>query len=340
MSACHIEIKFQQPEREYRAGDTIHGTVLIEVEKKLRCRSVQLSAYWKTHGRGNTARENYFQKTLRDGDFEAADTLEFPFEFTPPQAPLTYHGRYINIDHYVAVRADLPWARDKKCEEEFFLRVGELAPDTEVEGITLEQKNGCRVMAGLITAAAIFMVCGYLFMTAGSIWFLLGLIPAAAIAFLSLRSRLAERRLGEVKWGTLNTCFPNEAMPSLLQIGPVGNVRIQSITTKVKGVESAVSGSGTDRTTHSHVLHESSQVVCENPESRRGEVLEFSVPLPFPDSNAWSLELPDNQIKWFVSLTIRLSGWPDWSQTREIQFIGAPPPDEPGNDSNPAINVN
>lgn len=340
MSACHIDIKFLRPRREYRSGETIQGLVSLQVEKKLRCRSIQLSGYWKTHGRGNTARENYFQQTLRTGDFDGPGNFEFPFEFTPPPAPLTYHGRYINIDHYVAVRADLPWARDQKCEEEFFLRVGELTSETGLEEITLEQKNGCLVIAGLITAAAIFLISGYLCMTIGSLWFLLGMIPATAVAFLSLRSRLAEQRLGEVKWGTLNTCFPNEVMPSLLQIGPIGNIRIQNITAKVRGVESAVSGSGTDRTTHLHVLHESSQVICENPTTRRGEVLEFPVPLMFPDSKAWSLELPDNQIKWFVSLTIRLSGWPDWIQTREIQLIGSPQPIDSPNDTDPTSNSN
>lgn len=324
MSACHIEIKFVQPQREYRSGETIQGVVTVEVEKKLRCRAVQLSGYWKTHGRGNTARENYFQRTLRTGDFDSPGTFEFPFEFTPPHAPLTYHGRYINIDHYVAVRADLPWARDQKCEEEFFLRVGESASEGATEEITLEQKNGCSVLAGLITSGIILLISGFLTMKGGNLWFLLGIIPAIAIAFLSLRRHLAEQRLGEVKWGTLNTCYPNEAMPSLVQVGPIGNVRILDITAAIKGVESAVSGSGTKRTTHSHILHESSEVICKNPAARRGEVLEFPVPLEFPDSQAWSLELPDNQIKWYVTLTIRLAFWPDWTQTREIQFVGLP----------------
>jgi hypothetical protein len=322
MSKCDISVEFRPADRQYRTGATVQGLVRVEVHEDVQCRGLALNAFWKTHGRGNTARQNYFHQTFSEGSWQAGQTLEFEFEFTPPLTPLTYHGRYLNIDHYVSVRADIPWSIDPRCEEEFLWQAGSQVPELAEAAPVLESRSGCGRTIGLLVAAGLAVAAVLVAVVAGlqAGWLLL--IPAALLTFLCLRRRLAERKLGEVKWGTLATAFAGEAMPSLLQIGPLGNVKIREVTTAVRGIEQVVSGSGTDTTTHTHSLHNEQRILVSAPKTRRGEVLELEPELLFPQSSAWSVDLPDNRVIWTVTLAIRLAFWPDWVETREVTLLG------------------
>ena len=336
MSKCDIAVEFYRPDREFRTGQTIQGWIRVSVDKNLDCRALHLNVFWKTHGRGNTTRKNYFQQTLFQGEWLVGESYEYPFEFSPPLAPLTYHGRYLNIDHYVSVRADIPWAIDPRCEEEFMWRVGSEATDPGAGQPVLEGKGGCGRKAGLTLAALLLIGSAAMPLLGLSGWYLLLAIPALLVAFLSLRSLLSRHKLGDVKWGTLETGFAGESMPSLLQIGPVGNVKIKEVTATIYGIESVVSGSGTDATTHVHRLHEEHQVLVAAPTIRRGSLLELEPTILFPKTDAFSVNLPDNKIVWSVTIAIRLPWWPDWVQTREIVLVGRPQ-DKTDENPNPAF---
>lgn len=324
MSKCDISIDFFRPDREFFTGQSIQGWVRVSVNKRIKCRGLNLNAYWKTHGRGNTTRQNYFQQNLFTGDWEVGETYEYPFEFQPPVSPQTYHGHYLNIDHFVAVRADIPWAIDARREEEFMWRVGTEMPEPGEEHPVLESGNGCLANIGLAAAVALAVAAIVLPLTGVSFFFLLLLLPALLLAFLSLRTRLAVRKLGEVQWGTLGTCYAGEAMPCILQIGPVNHVKINKITATIHGIESVVSGSGTDATTYTHELFEKEILAADAPQVTRGEFIELEPEITFPETNAFSFDYPDNKIRWTVTLAIRLAMWPDWVQTREVLLAGRP----------------
>ena len=111
MASLETEIEFTHPDKRFRTGQHVTGVVRMQANQKLKCRSVQLVACWETHGPGDITRENYHQEILRSGDFAEGEAGEFPFDFAPPNHPLTYHGHLVNVDHYVLVRADTPWDR-------------------------------------------------------------------------------------------------------------------------------------------------------------------------------------------------------------------------------------
>ncbi len=324
MNRCDLSIEFSHADREFQTGEGVRGQVHVVVNKDLRCRGLQLSCFWKTHGRGNTTRQNYYQQMLFQGNWQEGETYTYPFEFQPPLAPLTYHGRYLNIDHYVAVRADIPWAVDPRGEEEFMWRVGREAPKPANEEPVLDAGGGCGRRFGLLLAGLLGLLTVLLPALGMGIWFLLLALPAAVLAFLSWRSALAERKLGAVQWGTLGTAYPGETLPALLQVGPLGNVKIREITATLVGVESVTSGSGTDAKTHTHELHREHQIIASAPVTRRGTVLELQPQIRFPDIDAFTVNLPDNTITWSLTLAIRLVGWPDWVQRREVILVGRP----------------
>ena len=113
-------------------------------------------------------------------------------------------------------------------------------------------------------------------------------------------------------------------MPSRLLIGPIGNVNIKNITATLYGCESVTSGSGTDATTYTHQLYNQSIVLTDSPAVTPGKVMEFEPQFMIPSTNALSVDLPDNKIRWVATLAIRLKWWPDWVQSREIKVVAAP----------------
>jgi len=323
MSKCDISIEFYRPDREFQTGQSVQGWVRIKVDKDIKCRGLSLNVFWKTHGRGNTSRQNYFQQNLFQGQWLASESYEYPFEFTPPISPQTYHGHYLNIDHYVSVRADIPWALDPRREEEFLWRVGSEAEELSQQQAVLEQGRGCaNVGLAFSVAAAIAVIVTAVVVK--SFWLLLILLPLLFIGFLCLRDRLAERKLGSVTWATLGSTYAGQAMPCSLHIGPVSRVQIKEITAVTEGSETVVSGSGTDATTYTHELFKKKTVIASSPSIALGASLELQPEILFPETDAFSIDLPDNKIRWNVTLAIRLAGWPDWVQSREIRLIGSP----------------
>lgn len=124
MSERVIRIELDRANRTYEAGDRVTGRIVIVVTGDVNCRGVQLSRYWSTHGRGNRNRGPVHESTLYAGPLRRGQSYSFPFEFTAPATPFTYHGHFLNVDHYLVVNVDLAWARDPEVTEEFIVVPG------------------------------------------------------------------------------------------------------------------------------------------------------------------------------------------------------------------------
>ncbi len=116
MSKCDFEVEFDRDNRTYLAGEQVSGTVRLRVNKTVQCRKVSIKGLWKTHWRGNHASDEYFEQTVFEGELIEGQTYEFKFEFAAGLHPWTYRGHHLNIDHYIHVRIDVPWALDPKYE--------------------------------------------------------------------------------------------------------------------------------------------------------------------------------------------------------------------------------
>ncbi len=133
MSKCEIGIEFDRSGREYHGGDKVAGTITIAVREEVKCSRVVLARGWRTHGRGNTEHGEETKEPLSGACVLApGETVQYPFSFTASREPLTYHGQYLSVDHYVSVRVDVPWALDPKAEEDYIVlplrgRAGESA---------------------------------------------------------------------------------------------------------------------------------------------------------------------------------------------------------------------
>ena len=343
MSKCDLQIVFDRPDRTFRGGDEVAGTVHVKVNQDVQCNGLVVEHFWQTHGRGNTATGPKQKQVLFQGNLRAGETLSYPFAFTVPDGPPTYHGNYLNVDHYVAMHVDVPWAFDPKCREEYvLLPSGRDWGCRPALAATSQNFKKFFSTAG-VPIGVLLIVLGVIFScTIGVV-----LIPiGCAVLFFSLRKSLAEKKIGTVKlnWGS-SSVSPGGSFPLEICFTPRHSSALNGITAKLLGVERCVSGSGTNKHTHTHKLHEQTvplvqacQVTAQRPVRVQGSVR-------VPEGDAFTFSAHDNDLIWSLEVRVDIPLWPDWVEKRvltvrppaEAEFVepiavepiavGQPPPE-------------
>ncbi len=287
MSRCELKIEFYRPERVFRTGGPVQGWVSVRVDRNIPCRGLSLLARWVVHGRGNPSQRNYHTETLFQGQWLAGEQYEYSFEFQPPCQPLSWHGCHVNVDHVVSVRADIPWTVENRCEEKFFWLPGTQPTASSPASPSSHSPHSAASDAG-------------------------GLAN-------QIRTGIAALRLGSVDWRTPDSAVPGELLKTQLSIGPGRRADLRGIELTLSAFEVAIRGSGKTRKTARHKLFCQRYPVPHEKFARPGgadPVAGYS--LEFPQTDAWSLDLPDNQVAWWLTLRIRTAWWPDWIQSRRI----------------------
>jgi len=128
-----------------------------------------------------------------------------------------------------------------------------------------------------------------------------------------MRKWIPEATLGkvDVQWGSLEVC-PGGRMPVRLSLTPRKSLAINGITAQLTGQEQCVSGSGTNTTTHKHVLYQHTITLAPAIQLTAGQPLEFSGLVEIPSTDAYTFHATDNNLIWSVQLRIDIPRWPDW----------------------------
>ncbi len=318
MSKVDIQIEFDRSDRDYRAGETVSGAVTILANQDVDCNGLVLEHFWQTHGKGNRDEGANHRYTLYTGPWRAGETARYPFEFKAPNGPPTYRGNYLNIDHYVRVRADLPWAFDPKVQEEFLL-----APSRRIdyEGVpeSEQQQNAPRYFTKhFVIGGVVFLLLGVMCMFPFGII----LIPLAMFCFwMALRNSMLEKRLGDVQLQCGAThVTPGTTLPVRIQFTPRKAFRINGITASLTGHERCVSGSGTNTTTYTHKLHDETFQIAAAHELVPNARADFAFEVPIPETDAYSFKSSDNQIAWELNARIDIPKFPDWKR-KEVLLV-------------------
>ncbi|MCP4782208.1 MAG: hypothetical protein GY878_01490 [Fuerstiella sp.] len=323
MAKCDIRITFDNPDRVYRGGDTVVGAVHIQVNEDIRCNGILLTHYWRTHGRGNTARGEKHEVRLSEiVPLQAGEELHFPFEFASEIWPLTYHGHHINLDHFVHVGVDVPWAIDPQHEEEYILLPGERPPEfTGGRGEVIEFTKKATEVKGLVKVLLFVIVAVLLAVLAA---FAVVLIPVFLVGggiYWIWKSMIASR-VGEVELKVPHLVVgPGEQWPLELGFTPKKTFPVNGITLKIFAQEAATSGSGTNSTTHRHTLYEEMHTLHPAGALLAGERFSEQFMIDFPETDAWSIAESDNKIAWSAEIRIDIPRFPDWSKKEELQVI-------------------
>lgn len=332
-NVCDITFEFDNRNRIFEIGESVSGTLQLTPQRSVQCKDIKLELFWRTHGRGNRAQG---KATTLDVDFnelslELGQTYSFPFRFNAPPGPLTYRGHYLNVDWYLRAVLDLPLRPgflDPKDETEILLLPKEgvyvdLGPKYEMPTAEVQRANKVQRPAVLIGAffsafSLLFVLpalqsggfVSLFFLLIPGIFFLVGL----ALIFGGLRNRLATQRLGEVDLEfNERELVPGETLTCQLSFTPKSAVDLTRLRFKLEAKEKVVSGSGTNKTTHTHTLFEEERTPLESQTLNAGELTEITESFTLPLDAPYTFAAEDNQLLWELNVLIDTKGILDWS---------------------------
>ena len=80
MAKCDLSIKLDHPDAVYPGGGKVTGTVTVRADANVKCKGLEVSSGWRTHGRGNVASGTEQTETLFTGEWMAGQQEEYRFE--------------------------------------------------------------------------------------------------------------------------------------------------------------------------------------------------------------------------------------------------------------------
>tara|TARA_B100000809_G_scaffold264212_1_gene319437 strand:+ start:817 stop:2355 length:1539 start_codon:yes stop_codon:yes gene_type:complete len=319
MSRCDITIDFDRPDRKYHGGETVSGEVHVRVNKDTTSDGIVLENMWTTHGYGNSdGRGLELQELAKRTQLKAGQKMSFPFSFTAARQPITYHGHHINIDHYVTAHIDVPWALDPKVTEDYLLLPGKPPPempDKRDELIDFTPESSSKFHGCL-------MALLYAVIVSIAIPFAPIILPVLGVIWI--RKKMVARRLGGIELTTPHLLVaPGEDWPLELKFTPKKSFRINGIQAEILGREAATAGSGTNKTTKTHKVHDEVYELESEGQISAGESFDRKYTVPFPETDAYSLAEEDNKITWTVKVRIDIPWFPDWTSKPTVQVLPA-----------------
>ncbi len=332
MSKCSLSIELERPDFTYRPGELVRGRIEVTALEDCTCDGLSIELMWRTHGRGNRAKGDPNLQSLGKAQWKADETRSYPFELTLPAGPVTYHGNLINVDWYLDARADIPWALDPKAEREILLVPGPAEGEMRSAGgyrdparpgiarydVGGPKRTGWQGRAGVGTRVFFGLLFGGIggvaFYQSHSVFTLVFVLVGLGIAGGALLRPVAESRIGvpEVEIDP-NELRAGERATVRLILAPVSRAHINGVSMEVRGQEIAVSGSGTNRTTHRHDLFRApSKLDGPTGAVEAGARAQFQGTLALPPDAAPSFRATDNEVRWSVTIRVDIEGWPDW----------------------------
>ncbi|TWU43982.1 hypothetical protein Q31b_15160 [Novipirellula aureliae] len=332
MAKCDLSINLDdKADVLHDGGSTIRGTVRVDVDNDVKCNGLIVESAWRTHGRGNIAKGSTDKVTLFTGHWTAGQHVEYPFELKIADWPPTYHGHYLNIDHYIDARVDIPWSFDPKASVPFLVRAAcdntqAVVPRTtkQINGIA----GGC--IAALVIAGFAMFVAAFVIGDGGIIPIIfLGAFGLIGASVFLVKSVLPKWVLGQVACDLgMTTVSPGQTIKGQLSFSPRKNLQINGITMKVSANEQCISGSGSNKKTHHHRLFQSTETLEGATTLSANRPLHYDFSYQIPNDAPFSVELRDNKLHWIVEVSIDIPRWPDWRKKIKLQVL----PDESASD--------
>ena len=331
MAKCDLSIELDDPDKIYSGGSQISGVVRVRADADVKCKGLEVSSGWKTHGRGNVASGTQATVQLFAGEWIAGAQSEYRFELPVSDWPPSYHGHYLNIDHYIDARAKIPWGFDPKASVPFMMR-----PACGPEGAI--KSSAVTEVSGVIGCVLISLVIALFFGIGGMIaiaTFPIGLIILVAIGLIGFslwlfKVFLPKYLLGDVQCSlTEDAVSPGQSVSGELVIQPRRNVPINAITVNFEAREQCVSGSGSNRTTHKNVIFEQLETLQGRPRCRPARSIDFNWNSLCPITLPYSIDLDDNDLIWNAGLRVDIPRWPDWKQELVVTVVPGAADDQP-----------
>lgn len=312
MSACQLKIELDEPNRTRKAGELVTGQVVVQSDKDIRCKGLTVTSYWTTHGRGNTARGDVELSKLFEGEWQSGKEYRYPFKLATANWPPTYYGTLLNVSHFVQAQAALPWASDPKALVEYTLYAVDSPADLAPTSNQVKKSGWLGWIFGPILLLLLAMFIPILL-------FLLIPISIIAAVYWVIRVLIPSQITGKVSY-TIDSpkVAPGEELRGKCLFTPKRTSQINGILWTIKCEEKCVSGSGSNRSTHTHEVL-SKKIQLAGPGAlQAGQNQSFDLIFKIPPSAPPSLKFSDNEINWTCEFRIDIPKWPDWIKSLPI----------------------
>lgn len=341
MAACDVRVELEEPDRIYKAGEIIHGKVVVVVDSPVKCNGLTLSHFWKTHGRGNTNTGPTYAQTLFEGKWQESGQYEYDFSVEQHAGPKSYHGHLLNVDWFLRAEADIPWALDPDHEVDYLVDFDGPKQDYDFGATQTFQSGEAELQAGRGCA----LLFGFLFLVGSALLLLVflsdqgevgalivsmvGTVISGGLIYAGVSRRLAKKKLGEIEVTiSPKRIYPGELIQCKLQLTPPKPVEINKIRCALLAEEVVVRGSGTSSRTYRQQLHNRAERIKP---ARNGTLaankthvfeVSFEIPIDAPPSFASG---NDNKLQWRVETEIDIPSWPDWKTLNYLIVVPGRP---------------
>ncbi|WP_372716665.1 sporulation protein [Novipirellula sp.] len=328
MAKCDLSIELAEGANFlYEGGGTVRGKVRVNVDQDVKCSGLVVESVWKTHGRGNVTSGTFASTTLFQGEWVAGQVVEYPFELPVGDWPPSYHGHYLNVDHYIDARVKIPWGFDPKASVPILMR-----PTCGPEAAVTKKAPSRSVFAGIFIGVFLMIWCsGFMFFMVQNPFSLIcvGIFPVLFAVGYAIKVLLPKYLLGEVVYEVSPTVVaPGDQVKGELVLRPRKNVNVNAITLNFEAREVCVSGSGSNKTTHKHVFFERTTELQSATTLAAGQERRFPILVTLPEDAPYTLDLPSNDLIWATTLRIDIPRWPDWSKEIALQVLPSGKPME------------
>lgn len=106
---------------QFAPNDTIKGTVSIYPNSNVRCRNLLIQLEWHTEGRGTRYTAVIQENNVWQEDLQEGMPHSFNFNFSLPNEPWSFSGRYVSVVWGITVKIDVPMAKDINQTENFLV---------------------------------------------------------------------------------------------------------------------------------------------------------------------------------------------------------------------------
>lgn len=317
MAKCDLRIELEEPKRTRVGGEPIKGTVVVRAEQNVTCKGLDVACIWTTHGRGNIQRGETDGKTLFSGNWDAGLEYRYPFELNTAAWPPTYYGTFLNVSQLVEARAKLPWSFDPKASVEFPV----VATNSPEDLKPVDNKRQGSSLIGWVIGIVLLIVFIPLLIVALGMAFVF-LVPIALIGgglFWFFRVFLPGRVTGPVECDVQPLRIAaGGSLTGTLRFTPPRDLKINGIDWKVTASEKCTSGSGSNRSTHTHKAVEKFHTLAKAGQLAGGLPQAFEFDFPLPADAPPSLKFTDNELIWEGEMRIDIPSWPDWVKTFKL----------------------
>ena len=357
-NSCNLIIELDQPNQRYYAGDEVTGQVHVAVNKDYQCKNLRIICKWLAHGTGTEATGSRRFINAYSGEWSAGGVHSYPFSFTLPGGPCSYHGKLLEVDWQIEVRAEDSWSIDPREVLTFW--VDSAPADRAIPYQTGDPRNSHNrtvderneqiagsiwsrlIFTAVILAMALFFLFLSLVAILDDVFELLLAIPMTALMLYiavssfygMIRNRLAYKRLGDLQVELSRTHLqPGDSFDVVVEFPSGANASLNAVEVTFIGQERVISRSDDSRTTHRHHLVDPEPRLVAGSEGLRlvkGRGARLIHSLTIPHDAPPSFHAHENNLIWAVEVHVDVRRWPDWRKrfAIEVQPLPSPPQGE------------